>query len=215
MLFPLESRVHWAATPTELQLLAAMNENRVAAGVPALVWDASLELAAQKHADWESAAGVLTHVGPDGSTPFDRDYAVNSNTVYGIENAGVTGPIWSTDETYLAPKLINLGLQINAHPGHHDQLIDPLTRSVGFGIATGIFQGMNAVWLNEDFGTIQPGIPDANNDGKVDTADFTAMSDNFGTAPIGYPWESGDFNADGVVNAIDFNVLASAWGLAV
>lgn len=51
---------------------------------------------------------------------------------------------------------------------------------------------------------------DANSDGKVGTADFTALAANFNAS--GKNWPNGDFNGDGKVNALDFNILASNFG---
>jgi hypothetical protein len=44
----------------------------------------------------------------------------------------------------------------------------------------------------------------------VDSSDFTLLAANFNQA--GATWASGDFNGDGVVNALDFNALASHFG---
>ena len=51
---------------------------------------------------------------------------------------------------------------------------------------------------------------DANLDGVVNTADFTAMAAQFGGT--GRRWNQGDFNYNGVVNALDFNSLATNFG---
>jgi hypothetical protein len=51
---------------------------------------------------------------------------------------------------------------------------------------------------------------DANLDGSVNTADFTALAQHFGGGPK--IWSDGDFNYDGVVNALDFNALATNFG---
>ncbi len=51
---------------------------------------------------------------------------------------------------------------------------------------------------------------DANLDGAVNTADFTALANRFnGSTQL---WTDGDFNYDGHVNALDFNLLASNFG---
>jgi autotransporter-associated beta strand protein len=54
---------------------------------------------------------------------------------------------------------------------------------------------------------------DANLDGQVNSADFTALAMNFNTAG-GAMWQQGDFNFDGFVNALDFNAIASNFGAA-
>ncbi len=51
---------------------------------------------------------------------------------------------------------------------------------------------------------------DANLDGVVNTSDFMALANNFGST--GATWQTGDFNYDGVVNALDFNYIATNFG---
>jgi hypothetical protein len=53
---------------------------------------------------------------------------------------------------------------------------------------------------------------DANLDGTVNTADFTSLASNFGSATT--PWAQGDFNYDGKVNSLDFNAIATNFGVA-
>ena len=51
---------------------------------------------------------------------------------------------------------------------------------------------------------------DSDLNGVVDTNDFMAMAQNFGsTSGV---WTTGDFNYDGVVNALDFNAVATNFG---
>jgi autotransporter-associated beta strand protein len=57
---------------------------------------------------------------------------------------------------------------------------------------------------------------DADLDGAVNTADFTALAAHFNNTALansGTPaWYEGDFNYDGKVNALDFNMLAANFG---
>jgi hypothetical protein len=52
---------------------------------------------------------------------------------------------------------------------------------------------------------------DANMNGAVDSADFTALALNFNKSG-GQTWSTGDFNDDRKVNALDFSTLASHFG---
>ena len=54
-------------------------------------------------------------------------------------------------------------------------------------------------------------VGDADNDGRVDFADFLALSASFGQAADAL-WEDGDFNADGGVDFEDFLLLSSEFG---
>ena len=51
---------------------------------------------------------------------------------------------------------------------------------------------------------------DANNDGKVDASDASALAAHWLTGP-GASWTMGDFNQDGYVNDIDAAILAANW----
>ncbi len=51
---------------------------------------------------------------------------------------------------------------------------------------------------------------DANLDGKVDSADFGILADNYGAS--GANWDQGDFNYDGKVDSADFGILAVNYG---
>lgn len=53
-------------------------------------------------------------------------------------------------------------------------------------------------------------LADANQDGRVNLADFNALASNFGSS--GHTPAGGDFNFDGVVNLADFNLLAGQFG---
>jgi hypothetical protein len=54
---------------------------------------------------------------------------------------------------------------------------------------------------------------DANLDGQVDLADFTALRNGFGTTNSG--WTSGDFNYDFETDLADFTALRNTFGLSV
>ncbi len=51
---------------------------------------------------------------------------------------------------------------------------------------------------------------DANLDGKVDSADFGILADNYGASAA--VWDEGDFNYDGKVDSADFGILAVNYG---
>ncbi len=54
---------------------------------------------------------------------------------------------------------------------------------------------------------------DANLDGKVDSADFGILADNYGDSDA--VWDQGDFNYDGLVDSADFGRLALNYGESV
>jgi hypothetical protein len=76
----------------------------------------------------------------------------------------------------------------------------------------------NFAWLTFTNGMLRadPGsefalLADANYDNQVNSADFTAVAQNF-NKPNG-DWSKGDFNGDGGTNAMDFNAVAKNFGL--
>ena len=56
-------------------------------------------------------------------------------------------------------------------------------------------------------------LGDATLSGKVDTADFSILAENFGMGVTG--WDKGDFNYDGAVNGTDFSDLAANFNQGV
>ena len=87
----------------------------------------------------------------------------------------------------------------------HATTLDTLALYAQSGTANAGFEFDNLSVL----ANVTPG--DANSNGTVDAADFTALSQHFGTVGGGV-WMNGDFNNDGIVNALDFNILASHFG---
>jgi len=47
----------------------------------------------------------------------------------------------------------------------------------------------------------------------VSTTDFTSLATYFGAT--GQVWSTGDFNYDGRINALDFNILATNFGQGI
>jgi uncharacterized protein YkwD len=54
------------------QVFDLVNQERASADVPPLEIDLRLAVAAQDHADWMAANGVMSHTGEDGSSPAAR-----------------------------------------------------------------------------------------------------------------------------------------------
>jgi hypothetical protein len=80
--------------------------------------------------------------------------------------------------------------------------------------ADGRFVAFTSNWGNsgrDDVFILQIAMPgDANRDGVVNFADFTALSNHYGQSNAG--WTGGDFNADGAVNFADFTLLSNNYG---
>lgn len=84
---------------------------------------------------------------------------------------------------------------------------DPQTLLDQIGIGFSIDVQADRVILNAD-AVFAPG--DANQDGTVDFADFSALSGSFGEE--GTAWATGDFNGDGETDFADFSALSGNFG---
>lgn len=67
-------------------VLSAINQARAEQGAPALVFNAQLQQAAQRHSDDMAARDVLSHTGSDGSRFWDRIQQAGYNMLVGAEN---------------------------------------------------------------------------------------------------------------------------------
>ena len=140
----------------------------------------------------------------------------------------LTGPAltldFSKDVGGVAPSMIQLiDLDTDAAMSVPAPSYDPMshTATVSFGAAglpdgnyrvsipPGAIPGMSSPF-QQDFFVL---AGDANRDQQVDTADFVALAAHFNeNAPT---FADGDFNYDGKVNALDFNLLATKFGSAL
>jgi len=97
---------------------------------------------------------------------------------------------------------------LNVAPGDYD--ITETIKGTGWVLAAAnprtvtVAMGNNVV----DFGNQLPG--DANQDEKVNLADFTLLKAHFGEDPAG--WTFGNFNTDTTVNLSDFTILKAHFG---
>ena len=134
-----------AATPlhnlsrAQLSLLSAINSARAAAGVAPLRNSAPLTSAASWQSRALARAGYLDHTSPDGSTLVDRLTRVRWRGVVAGEVLAVAG----------APgDAVAMWLQ---SPGHRENLLRPSFKTVGLGLARGVWNGRPALYVTADF----------------------------------------------------------------
>lgn len=141
-------------TPQEA-LLVAMNAQRVKAGCPALSSHATLQKAAQGHAEWMVANGVFSHYGPGGNDWIDRVHDAGPYPrVLILENIAV-----DRDATACVAAWMNSA-------GHRDTMLDRKGKFLAAGcgatpIKTGKYAGQLA-WVavfGATSGTVQPPPP--------------------------------------------------------
>jgi uncharacterized protein YkwD len=122
-------------------LLTAINSARAAAGVAPLRASATLTSAAIWQSQALARAGYLDHTSPDGSTLIDRLARVRWSGMAAGEDLAVAG----------APAdAVSMWLQ---SPGHRENLLRPSFRTVGLGLARGVWNGRAALYVTADFGS--------------------------------------------------------------
>ncbi len=135
-----------------IDLLAAINADRHAAGVAPVRLDSLATIAAQGHASAMAAGGFFSHYGQLGQAPYER-----------LARAGLTGHVrenvyrWQmrglvpvgTADPWLAFDVNDAHGSLMASPGHRETILDPHRTHVGLGIASDPANG--AVYVVEDF----------------------------------------------------------------
>jgi len=102
-----------------------VNAERTARGLPAMVYDSRLELAAQRHSEDQAAMGRMTHTGSDGSSMTQRIDRVGfawrsaaENVAYGYQTPAAVMAAWMASD------------------GHRRNILSANTR-IGVGLAYG------------------------------------------------------------------------------
>lgn len=183
------------ATELEKRVVDSINDERAAAGLPALKTEVHLNDAAQDHSDWMGDTGNFSHEGDDGSTATER-----------IGDAGL--PLegsWRTSENIAYTSVDDDGLGAEEidrmheglmdSPGHRANILDPDVAYVGVGLSVGTatIDGVEreVAYLTESF---------ADTAGQVtvqeDVGGQTMLQDYRGGEPVGSPYEAPDDEAD-------------------
>jgi uncharacterized protein YkwD len=150
-------------------LLARINADRAAAGVPQLEWDAVAERAGDAFCLDAARTGVMGHWDLAGRAPYDR-LADAGGVDFGAENFSGTS---RTGSSFHRGELV--GLLLDAHgrmmaekppaDGHRKTILDPVWTHVGIGVAleggefrmTEEFTRHAAVWIEAPAGRVRAG----------------------------------------------------------
>jgi uncharacterized protein YkwD len=151
-------------------LLARINADRAAAGVPQVAWDAVAAKAGDAFCLDAARTGVMGHWDLAGRAPYDR-YADAGGVDWSCENFGGTS---RTGARFHASELV--GLLLEAHgrmmaekppdDGHRRSILDPLWTHVGIGVAleggefrmTEEFTRHGAVFVEAPAGRVRAGL---------------------------------------------------------
>lgn len=134
-----------AQTQAEHDMVDRLNGHRIAVGVAPLVPDPALADVARAHACDMAQHQQASHIGSDGSSPFQRITTAGISYHTAGENIGMAGGsdliggVTSIDDWMMAEPL--------ACCNHHWNILNPAHTQIGIGI---IALG-DAAWLTEDF----------------------------------------------------------------
>jgi hypothetical protein len=117
------------------------NESRKQFSLSALTENQLLNKAAQAKADDMLAKGYFAHNSPDGKTPWDFIVATGYSYLQAGENLAVNFSEAEDVET----------AWMNS-PGHKANILNKNFQEIGIGVAQGIYQGHNAIFVVQEFG---------------------------------------------------------------
>lgn len=125
------------------EMLARVNAERAAAGVPPLLRDPRLDEAAQRHAEDMLTRSYYNHVSPDRTTPADRVRKAGYPSRVVAENIA-RGPV-------AVQEVMDNWM---GSTGHRHNLLLPAFTHVGFGVVVGRNPAMGdtVIWV-QDFGS--------------------------------------------------------------
>ena len=134
------------ASQFEMQMLALINAERAAVGLPALQINARLNTSAETHSRWMLNTDVFSHTGANGSSAGDRmraaGYVFSGNWTSG-ENIA-----WQSERgaTGISDDVINLHNSLMNSPGHRANILNPNFTEIGIGIEFGEFTSNGRTW---------------------------------------------------------------------
>lgn len=124
-------------------VLCLLNEQRAAAGVPALVADGQLAQMATTYAGLMAGENFFSHVSPEGQTMRDRFAAAH----YDFEAAG-ENLAWAGGATATPAAIVDAWMN---SPEHRENILDPDFRQLGVGYAYSV--AGQATAYDTEFGT--------------------------------------------------------------
>jgi hypothetical protein len=127
---------------TESNIIALTNQSRVQYGEAALAENPLLDQAAQNKANDMLAKGYFAHTTPSGQTPWSFFAAAGYNYLMAGENLAVN----FTEAENVETAWMN-------SPDHRANILNNNFLQIGIGISQGEFQGHDAIFVVQEFGT--------------------------------------------------------------
>jgi len=129
------------------RLLALLNHDRQAAGLPALVWDERVAAVAKGHSEEMRRTKVVAHVSPTTGSAADRVRTAGIKTAVVLENVARA---YGIDEAHKG--LMN-------SPGHRANIMSAVATHIGIGIAFGDeVSGRREMFITQVFTRVPPKI---------------------------------------------------------
>lgn len=131
----------YASEITQSSVLELTNTSRAQEGLSSLQYNETLQRAAQAKADDMAARKYFSHTTPDGKTPWTFFEAAG----YAYQSAGENLAVHFADVEPLQDAWMN-------SPGHRANIMSPKYTEMGVGIARGVYEGYESVFVVELFG---------------------------------------------------------------
>jgi hypothetical protein len=138
-------------TVAEQYFAMSVNEERAAAGLPALAWNSPLAFVAHQHAERMAAANTMSHQLRGEPELSERAATTGTNFPVLAENVGV------------GPSPADLHRALMDSPHHRENILDPKVNSVGIAV---VF-ARGSLWVVEDFALDLPKISLAGQERQV------------------------------------------------
>lgn len=145
IMLPVAATAQVCPTPTELEVLTLINQERLAAGRPPLEIDVRLVDSARRHSEDMASNNFVDHIGTGGSTFVQRIWA----TGYSFPRSE------NVAAGYTSPAAVVAAWMNSA--GHRSNILDGLARHVGVGFAASTTSTFGRYWTT-NFG-MDPGSP--------------------------------------------------------
>ncbi len=129
----------------EQRLLASVNRDRAAAGLPGLQWDDAVAAVARGYSEEMRSTGVVAHISPTSGSAVDRVRAAGVATRIVLENVARA---YGLNEVHQA--LMN-------SPGHRANIMSTAATHVGIGVAFGDdSSGRRELFITQVFTRVSP-----------------------------------------------------------
>jgi uncharacterized protein YkwD len=130
-----------------VDIISLTNQNRAVAGIATLTTNSLLTQAAQQKADDMAAKSYYAHISPEGRSPL---YWLNL-AGYQYLNAGENLVIDRTTSEQVVDSWMS-------SPDHRENILRPQFTEIGVGVASGAYEGLNTIYVVQEFGTPLPQV---------------------------------------------------------